>query len=435
MIDQRVIQMTKHSDPENRKKAVKALAKSKDRAALPHLAWVYRHDADPEIRDLAYKAGVYVKKNAVQDSSIGDGGYPDSGGGSAAAYGGSAYDSDSLYDDDSGSDAYYSDDAEDDAMYDVLADDIYDLDDDGTDSVTVSAKDEARAESFLDRALTMEVSGDYKKAEKALRNAIKANPNMSEDHRFTNVVQNVTGMSASAWIAQVEAGHKPKTKAKNSDFAATGEATWGEALTDLAIYLLVQVGVTMVVFIITLVAFSSLVSTASAQASAPGVANPLPTQSIQQFFVAASVPLILGVSVGVGIGSLVQLLIQYAAIHFVAMAMMGGDGTFPTLVKRLTMFLLIANLVLTMGSFAAQIILPVLIPDALALSGLISLGIIFGFIAMLWWISERIGQTYDFGAGQGCGTLIVSYILLVVLLCACTFIFIQVSATAMFSIM
>lgn len=62
MIEPRIIQALQHDDPTIRKKAIAALGKSNTSEALSILAKVYKHDSDPEVRELARKAGVYLKK-------------------------------------------------------------------------------------------------------------------------------------------------------------------------------------------------------------------------------------------------------------------------------------------------------------------------------------------------------------------------------------
>lgn len=62
METEKLIAYLKHPDREIRRKAILQLAKSEDRRALPALGEVYKSDADPELRDLALKAGRYLKE-------------------------------------------------------------------------------------------------------------------------------------------------------------------------------------------------------------------------------------------------------------------------------------------------------------------------------------------------------------------------------------
>jgi hypothetical protein len=65
MIDQDTLELLDHRDAETRKRAVISLGKSNDYTALAHLARIYREDPDPDVRDMARKAGVYLRKNTT----------------------------------------------------------------------------------------------------------------------------------------------------------------------------------------------------------------------------------------------------------------------------------------------------------------------------------------------------------------------------------
>lgn len=62
MIDHNVLNMLVDPNPRTRKRGVKLLAKTKSLDAIPHLANVFHDDKDPEVRQLAHKAGAYIKK-------------------------------------------------------------------------------------------------------------------------------------------------------------------------------------------------------------------------------------------------------------------------------------------------------------------------------------------------------------------------------------
>lgn len=66
MINHSVLNMLVDPNPHTRKRGVKLLAKTKSQDALPHLANVFHDDKDPEVRQLAHKAGAYIKKAVSQ---------------------------------------------------------------------------------------------------------------------------------------------------------------------------------------------------------------------------------------------------------------------------------------------------------------------------------------------------------------------------------
>ena len=174
MIDPRIIQALGSSDPDKRKKAVALLAKSLDRDALPHLARVYKTDSDPEIRELAKKAGAYIQKNAPQTTT--------------------AYDND---DDEPAEDISYS-------RYDSLYADEDDDDDiasgAGDDvplpsNIQVSPVAEERAKAFVEQAMDWNVRGKNDKAIEMLRKALKTNPRLLYDSYTISLATNITGLS------------------------------------------------------------------------------------------------------------------------------------------------------------------------------------------------------------------------------------------------
>lgn len=70
MIDKRILQALENPSPSIRRKAITALGKSADADALPILANIYRTDPDPELRDLARKAGVYIKQQGSDSQPV-----------------------------------------------------------------------------------------------------------------------------------------------------------------------------------------------------------------------------------------------------------------------------------------------------------------------------------------------------------------------------
>jgi HEAT repeat protein len=71
--DPRIFQFLKSDDPEERKKGVKALARTGDREALRYLATIYKEDPEPDVRDLALKAGQHIKNAGTRDEWSGTG--------------------------------------------------------------------------------------------------------------------------------------------------------------------------------------------------------------------------------------------------------------------------------------------------------------------------------------------------------------------------
>src|SRR3954466_14332009 len=67
MIDE-LIRQLQNPDPDIRKRAIMALGKAKDPTALKALAQVVRGDPDPTLRELALKAGQYIRQQAKKST-------------------------------------------------------------------------------------------------------------------------------------------------------------------------------------------------------------------------------------------------------------------------------------------------------------------------------------------------------------------------------
>ncbi|MCU0481137.1 MAG: HEAT repeat domain-containing protein [Anaerolineae bacterium] len=189
MIDPRILQALSSSDSDKRKKAVAYLAKSLDRDALPHLARVYKTDSDPEIRELAKKAGAYIQKNAPQASVMDDEEEADD-------------ESYSRY-----NNLYADDDEDDEPVYTPSRRNTYMDDDDeiATDvnddiplpsNIQVSAVAEERAKSFVEQAMDWNVRGNNNKAVEMLKKAFRTNPRLAYDSYTMGLAMNITGLSS-----------------------------------------------------------------------------------------------------------------------------------------------------------------------------------------------------------------------------------------------
>ncbi len=151
MLDQRTLRLLKSSRPEEREQAIKALAQSKDPSALPYLADIYRNDPDESLRELARKAGVYIKKNSGSDSPAPLPNVPRA----EDLYGG-----------------------HDDIVLPV-SDDLAPKPK-GKEKVVSEAK-RLQARGFLEQGLEASLAGEQKRAYQLLQKAVKLNPNLAAD--------------------------------------------------------------------------------------------------------------------------------------------------------------------------------------------------------------------------------------------------------------
>lgn len=217
MIDSRIIKMLASPNAENRRKAIKALAQTKDQAALPYLAKVYRDDADKEIRELARKAGIYIKNNAPPPEPEPE-----------PAYDEYDYDDDEYdeYDIDSrlGGTGGYS-------LYDEPEDEE-DVEEDATplpSEIVVSKMDESRARGYLDQVMDVSVRGDNAKAVDLIQRALRLDPRLIHNSYTMSLAASVTGLSGDEAIKRLapSASELEKKKRKSSSQSATGAPAGG----------------------------------------------------------------------------------------------------------------------------------------------------------------------------------------------------------------
>lgn len=128
----------KDSDPQVRLKAVKAAAKAADRKALKTLAVMVVDDPDPAVREMARKAGVYIRQQ------IGD--LPQR------------------------------------------------TNRQGVPMVAVKPEAEAMARSLTDSAVAMQIAGENARGMKQLEKALRHNPNLRHDPYFRSVADSITGL-------------------------------------------------------------------------------------------------------------------------------------------------------------------------------------------------------------------------------------------------
>lgn len=240
MIDPRIIQLLDSPDVERRKKAVMALAKTKDREALPYLARVYKNDKDPEVRDLARKGGVYIKKHmeeatAVQETSYDDGGY---------AYEEEDYSSGGYgYDDDAADDRYdsrlrYYDEEEDVEEAETEEDDLP-----MPSEIHVTPADVSRAQSYVDQAMDWNVRGNNEKAAQLLQRALRINPRLMHDSYTLSLAATVTGVGGDEAMRILGPSPEELRKRRGKSGSAASASTSG---LQQAMALLVMIGAAVV---------------------------------------------------------------------------------------------------------------------------------------------------------------------------------------------
>lgn len=144
-------------DSAQRKAAINAAAKALDRDVLRRLAIMCKDDHDPEIRDLARRAGVYIRQQLGELPS--------------------AQEADTK-------------------------------DDSGTKSkkppkIPVAEADIMRAKKIMDGAVSMQIAGENAKAIKYMKQAVTADPNLRHDPFYINLAETITGVEGAAAVTAI----------------------------------------------------------------------------------------------------------------------------------------------------------------------------------------------------------------------------------------
>ncbi len=382
MVDTQLIQQLESRDPEQRKQAVKDLAKTKDRAALPYLASVFRNDRDSEVRELARKAGVYINKHTIGEPDI--------------------YDDEEEENDNGYQPLYVTNDDVDAAPASSGAAQVPE--------VEVTDLDRERARGLVQQALDIHMRGNNSRAIRYMQQAFKKDPTLMRDSYTKGLAATIVGSSADNAVQIILQGEKRKTGGKLTDEA---DPSWGDAFIDLAIYAAVLIGLSIFGQLVVVEALRTAVVNSPSAAS-----YGFDPTMFDMLLSSGSVIAIVAGSLGAGVGSVLQLLIQYFIIHMIAVTIMGGDGSMPRLIRYCTLFLTFLNpamLVVFVGLTFLGLSLP---ESSLGIIVIASVGV---FLGISFWFSRLIGKAYRFGTGQGCAALVLSYVLPVLILCGCNF--------------
>ncbi len=384
MIDSYVSQLDS-PDAERRKKAVIALGKSGDRAALPHLARVYKNDANAEIRELALKAGRYLKRETeAQESAVVE------------------------------STSMYAEPAETPAALPPAEE--------------VSERDVQRAKEYVEQALDWHVRGQDNKAADLLTKALAINPKLRRDGYTSSLAATITGMEADEAMASLataaaKSGSR-KEKPKRSDGARSSsggddvkEVGWGDAVIDLLLYGLVWAGGLTAIILFAMEGLTFVLNASLLSSSATTM--PRGTEEFLATLPQLRLQLVIGVII-FGVIMSIVLLVQTFVIHFSAVSILGGDGNLPTLIHGIVPTYIATNvlwLVLVIG-YTVYVGVTFANASPSQIRSMNDLGTNLNWLFQIGvglWIAYLIGRVYRFGMFKGCLAEFISGILLTVL--------------------
>lgn len=428
-MDERILQLLESDDPQNRKRAVAALAKSGDPDALQLLARAFKREDDQEVKQLIVKAGKYLKQQIEQDDE-------------PAA---SETDERVMR---AGYDTYTESEAADNEPYQ----DVHEAYGDEEERVEykVSAMQAQRANTALDMALNFSVQGKNKDAEKQLVKALKANPNLRYEHRFAALAIEILDLPQGEAVEAIVDAAEGKRKRKAKPDAATGakrkmgdgadddEIGWDTALLDLAIYFVVMTGLLIVSSLVQFQFISGYFAEFGAELNQyyddPSV-SPLPLDVTALGALVAGSFVLYALSIGL-VSSAMQvilLLIQYFFIHIVAKFLLAGDGTFRGLIHRLTTFITVTTVIATLGAMIYvywvfnTLFTAAINENEAALNSIASVNMAVtcggAFVFLLWLvrIAYLVGKNYESSTLTGCFTIVIAYIFMFISFAACTF--------------
>ena len=217
MIGKPYLKQLRDSDSAQRRKAIKAAARSKDYSALKQLAIMAGDDPDPDIRELARKAGVYIRQ---QHGELEPAPAPEPATSAVAVA----------------------------------------TEEDKSPEIPVTSKDAKEAHERTSAAMTYHMNDDRARAFKELRKALTLNPNLRNDAYFVSLSETVTGKQGDEAFKQLSDDETlnilAKTQAESrrqrhmeEHLYRVRSARWDSAIFDLSLFfLLAAIGAMLLTF-------------------------------------------------------------------------------------------------------------------------------------------------------------------------------------------
>ncbi|NDJ60343.1 MAG: HEAT repeat domain-containing protein [Chloroflexi bacterium] len=413
MIDQWIAQLS-DTDPTVRRQAIIHLGRSGDPAAMPSLARIFRTDPDPELRELARRAGVHIRRT-TQGAPATAAPEPEAPPEPARA------DGPSLLREIEQAPA---DEPRRSPIRELTAEDLAAEPEPDRRGIpqrgveyNVPKADSERARRLVDQALSMNLAGENDKAVNVLAQALVADPNLINDGYFTSVLDAVTERSGDEAIhflldkserKRYAQGIKKEKKQRRAEehMSVAQQSSWSGVGFELIIYILIVVVGPVLLQLITVQSVLNFIESQRVQAEAAGVGaefDELISEDIEifteQLSAAGVIALaITGLASGtIGVGS---LLFQMVLIHYISTRLLRGVGTLRHLLDVLLSFynrwlpVIFFLLCVVSGLFFVLFPSPILFCVSLPIVGVI------------WYMSfktySKIGEAYDYGAAMGC---------------------------------
>jgi hypothetical protein len=438
MIDQFVAQL-QSTDPNQRRQAIIALGSSKNPAALQHLAQIFRTDPEPELRELARKAGVHIRK--AMDSA---------GAANVAAAKApqppAPVRSSDIDVDDPDLDAVLG-------SITTLPPSVVEVEQEPEPvqparesaatvhrraegrSYEISRANIQRAKEYVEGALSMNMRGANDKAMKMLAQALSLNPNLINDGYFMSIAASITGLEGDGAVQMILDGNqrkgfvehvqqKKKQERIEKHLSEAQRVTWASTWFEIIIFTLITAVGPVLLALVTAESARALINTLPPEVlETPEMQSALATLSGYTFG-----SLIL-VGLTSALGGVISLLVQTVFIHYGAVLVLGGHGTLRYMLELLLGFY---NKWLPVIFFLSYITVAV---------GFISgfspvvLCLVLPLILLSLYVSgktsSKIGEAYDFGTAKGCLAYFISIVIIFVITFVLSFVSVQAFGAAL----
>jgi hypothetical protein len=436
MIDDLGAQL-KDANPEVRRRAVIALGRSKDIAALRPLAEVFRTDPDPEVRELARKAGLYIRRSQPDAAQTPPAEPLPRSGRSLAELAAAARGEDDASDiraarrieearrqreriaqrerePEKPKPTAVGDDGEVPNAPGARTISIEDYGFVRGKKYIVSPEEEARARKNVDAALTLNMNGKNDKAVKALAAALKSDPNLINDGYFNSVASSITGKEGDEAIAMLISGkqradiiktHKREAKKQRLEkhMEKVSEGTSRGLAFEIIVYLIINAVFPVLIVLISIQGLVNLaqqvmqlVSEMPELEGAPEVIAQLETTA--GAFNQVLIPTLLVTAVTSSIAGLLLLTVNGVITHVVA-NLLGGRGR---LIYQLTQVAAVYNkwmpFFYVLVCIVTALVFVVFPWPLLCGAPLMVLFLMF----IVGKAGQKVGESYLFGSGLGC---------------------------------
>jgi len=389
------VQLLGSPDASRRRQAIVALGRSKSLAALRPLAEVYRNDQDNELRELALKAGQFIKAQA--GATTAPAAKPPEPEPPAAPAFVPPFTVDNL----------------DEALEPKKTPEAV------KPARKPSANSALQAKAYAEEALTLSMRGEVDKAIKALKKAYKVQPNLMDDTYYLSMATTILHCEEAQVHAYLQDAGRAntiiKSAAKEKTDAAVKshieEATtmpWLGVSLDLIIFGLIMAIGPVVLLLVTgqgLQSWALLLAEDGSEMDRT-IADIL---ALTQALDARALVLM---SITFLVSGLVSVSVQCLAIHYSLTRFLGGKGTLRFLMYKLISYYnrilltVIVVLLLTVWLFVGNGVAIVMIP----------VFIVLGLFALLKLIKlgDRLSEAYKFTTGGGCMSVVIAGLVLVV---------------------